>query len=355
MGSAARQPERTAAPPGRSARVPAFALAALVAVAGVVLPNSARAQECPPWRDGGEQTGRIQSEEISESSGLAASRRHDGRFWTHNDSGNSNRIFLYRSDGVVAATGHILGAAAKDWEDMAIGPCSATSGPGNTEQCIYLADIGDNKEKRETVEILKFPEPDLPDQRPASIPIDEWDRIEFEYEQGPRDAETVMVHPETAKIYVIQKNNSVEAPVFRVPNRSTSDSKPHSAKKFTELRIARGLGRQVTGGDISPDGREFSIRTYVKVYTYCADSDESFESAFSASPVISQPRLTIQSEGVAYDSEDDYLWFTSEGKEPPMVRMKRAPAGTEGAERGELEEPKPTSKQAERDDETGGN
>lgn len=345
--SPSRQSLRGSAPHVLAALTPFVVLAF-----GLLSPSPAEAQDCPPYEDGGEKKGRIQSDDLGESSGLAASRRHDGLFWTHNDSGNEPVLFLYRPDGAVVATARIPGARAKDWEDMAIGPCTATSSPKGTEQCIYLGDIGDNKEKRDSAHILKFPEPDLPEERPASFSVDDFERIDFQYAGGPRDSETLMVHPETAKIYVIQKNNSVEAPVFRVPNRPTGDSEMRTAEKFAELRIARGLGRQVTAGDISPDGREFTIRTYVKVYTYCAETEEPFETAFSASPVISQPRLTIQSEALAYDATDDYIWFTSEGKYPPIVRMKRAPAGTEGGERGETEPSEPASKQAEREDDS---
>jgi hypothetical protein len=342
-----RPRSRGSVPPTVAAVLPFFVLAV-----GLVVPAPAVTQECPPWEDGGEKTSRIQSDVLGESSGLAASERHDGLFWTHNDSGNEPRLFLYRPDGAVSATVRMIGAGMEDSEDMAVGPCAATSSPKRTEQCIYLGDIGDNNEKRDSVQILKFPEPDLPDDRPTSVTVDDWERIQFQYEGGPRDAETLMVHPETAKIYVIQKKNSVEAPVFRVPNQPTDGSQIRTAEQFAALRMAHGLGRQVTAGDISPDGREFTIRTYVKVYTYCAETGEPFETAFSADPVISQPRLTIQSEALAYDATDDYIWFTSEGAYPPVVRMKRAPAGTEGGKRGETEPSEPASKQVEREDES---
>src|SRR4051794_6987818 len=47
--------------------------------------------------------GRIDSREITESSGLAASRKHPGVFWTHNDSGNGPYIFAITRDGHLLA------------------------------------------------------------------------------------------------------------------------------------------------------------------------------------------------------------------------------------------------------------
>lgn len=46
---------------------------------------------------------RLQSDAISESSGLVASRTHDGVFWTHNDSGDAPRIFAIDRSGALLA------------------------------------------------------------------------------------------------------------------------------------------------------------------------------------------------------------------------------------------------------------
>lgn len=351
-------------PPGVRPSVPAprmGALALWLSIALVVLvlwPADALGQQCPPWENGGEEIATISNDDIVESSGLAASRRYDGMIWTHNDSGNDPEIYLLNTDGTTAATVRLEGAKARDWEDMAIAPCSATHGPKSTEKCIYLAEIGDNNTKHDTVEILKFPEPEIPEERPASVTIEKWRSIEYAYEDGPRNAETLLVHPKSANLYVVQKSDRRRANVYRVPNRVTEEATRQTAKKVAELPIDQGIGRQVTAGDFAPDGREFSIRTYVKVYTFCANPDEPFETAFSASPVISQPKLTIQSEALTYTADGEYLVFTSEGKHPPMVRMDRdrsTSTGKRGGEEDELdEEIEKKAKQARRETESTG-
>lgn len=256
---------------------------------------------------------------IIESSGLSASQRHDGLFWTHNDSGGGPKLYLFDKEGTHLGIAHVLGAKANDWEDMAIGPCDAD---GN-RSCIYIGDFGDNNAERASVQLYKFPEPDLPEERPATVGIESWERIEFQYPDGARDAESLMVHPGSAEIFVVGKYGEHGPTVYRVPNEATKKDETATANKLAELASVTGFGSYATGADISPDGREFSLRTYVKVYTFCADEEEDFETAFENEPVISHPRLTIQSEALAYSPDGNHLWFTSEGKRPPLIRMER--------------------------------
>ena len=61
-----------------------------------------------PYDGPAERVGRIEHEPVRESSGIAASRRHPGVFWTHNDKGDAAR--LYAIDG----TGKLLAEFAVD-------------------------------------------------------------------------------------------------------------------------------------------------------------------------------------------------------------------------------------------------
>ena len=44
-----------------------------------------------------ERIGTLEHPEIREASGIAASRRHPGIFWVHNDSGNPPSLFAVRA------------------------------------------------------------------------------------------------------------------------------------------------------------------------------------------------------------------------------------------------------------------
>ena len=60
--------------------------------------------------------GRLDNWDIKEASGLAASRKIQGVLYTHNDSGDRNRIFAINEWGQHLATYIIDNAQARDWE-----------------------------------------------------------------------------------------------------------------------------------------------------------------------------------------------------------------------------------------------
>src|SRR5262249_9269918 len=64
----------------------------------------------------------LENQSIRESSGIAASRRNAGVFWTHNDSGDGPFIYAFDRQGKHRGVWRVAGAGAVDWEDMAIGP-----------------------------------------------------------------------------------------------------------------------------------------------------------------------------------------------------------------------------------------
>src|SRR5215468_8138892 len=66
-----------------------------------------------------ERIGQIDYGPISESSGLVASRKHPGVYWTHNDSGNPAVIFAITHEGKFVAEFPVA-AKNNDWEDIAI-------------------------------------------------------------------------------------------------------------------------------------------------------------------------------------------------------------------------------------------
>src|SRR5689334_7818467 len=82
------------------------------------------------------QLGTIQSSAVSESSGLVASRRNRGFFWTHND-GSANAIYAMTADGTVTNAIEINNAQLTDWEDIAAAGSR-----------LYIADIGNNDHNR---------------------------------------------------------------------------------------------------------------------------------------------------------------------------------------------------------------
>lgn len=325
---------------------------------GILAPTGlAYAQECSGFNTSS-RTGAIANDAIDEASGLAASWRHEGLLWTHNDSGDGARLFLMKPDGTHVATIALEGVGkARDWEDLAVGPCTApaesedsesktsenktsenktsekkaSTNESATKSCVYVADIGDNRAKHTEVVIHRFEEPELPDKRPAAVTVRVSEQIWYRYPGGARDAETVMVHPKTAAIYVVDKRVQGNSGVYRIPRHPGSGSdKPGSKKKpvlaveVGQLQLATqtGFGSMITAGDISPDGTEFTVRTYLAAYTFCAVGDD-FETAVQAKPTPSNPPFMIQSEALGYDRSGQAIWVTSERRPSPVYRLER--------------------------------
>lgn len=285
------------------------------------------------------RTGTLAAESIDEASGLAASWVHEGLLWTHNDSGDSARVFLMRPDGALVAEVELEGVdEAIDWEDIAVAPCAA----GSPESCVYVADTGDNLRARELVVIYRFSEPDLPEghrrdlgeeQDAITLEIDDAHALWFDYPDGPRDVETLMVHPQSAQIYVVEKNKTPDAPVFRVPRQDSSVDDPGQAVEIATLHLADRTNflAMITAGDIAPNGREFTVRTYAEAYTYCGPeaelergAEDNFEDVFMLSPTRAVLPLLVQAESLAYDRGGDAVWITSEGVNAPVFKVERA-------------------------------
>src|ERR1051325_7918903 len=85
------------------------------------------------------QIATLENQAINESSGIAASRRNQGLFWTHNDSGDDAFLYAIDRQGKHRGTWRVKGARAQDWEDIAVWK-DAKSGTSY----IYVGDIGNN-------------------------------------------------------------------------------------------------------------------------------------------------------------------------------------------------------------------
>jgi hypothetical protein len=287
-------------------------------------------QACAPFSQP-TRTGELGPASIDEASGLGASRAYEGLLWTHNDSGDAARLFLIRPDGALVAEVHLTNVEeAVDWEDMAVGPCEENS----DISCVYVADIGDNLKNREPVVIYRFPEPELPAEHIKEAPdaqtsitlnVNDVHATWFEYPEGPRDAEALMVHPQSAAVYVVEKNDTPDAPVYRIPREKTEPGDPAQATKIATLHLDNlsGLVAMITAGDISPNGREFTVRTYLEAFTFCAPAGDDFNAAFQTAPTRAPLPLMRQAEALAYDLDGHAIWITSENAHAPIYRVAR--------------------------------
>ena len=269
-----------------------------VLIAGVVLGSAAPASVVnaampPPSTGSPNALFSFADPRITESSGLALSSHGDVVF-THNDSGDSARIFAVDLQGRTAAVYTLRGASNVDWEDM------ATGRDAQGRPVLYLADIGDNDRKRSEVEVYQVPEPTGPS---TDVP---WVRYKFRYPDGSHDAEALLVDPTTRRIYIATKSLLGQGELYVAPAvLSTS-----AVNTLTPVRPVPAL---TTSGDFSPDGRRIVLLTYLRAYW--ADGVNGVLHAFD----VPQQR---QDEAIAVTGDGTAVLVGSEGAHSIVYRVR---------------------------------
>ena len=247
-----------------------------------------------------EDRGELQSRDIAEASGIAASRRNAGVFWVHNDSGDRNRIFAIGSDGKHLGVFIVRGCPMWDWEDIAVGP-----GPEAGQSYIYIGDVGDNLARRESIRVCRVLEPviELPIALRHDITIDAV-MFRFAYPDQPHNAETLMVDPLTRDLYVVTKEpRQAQVYVATYPYNS-------QAQQVIPLKlIARLPFGGVAAGDITADGRWIVMKNLGTVWLWKRRGSASVAAAVSAEPTPLPYVREPQGEAIAW-SEDGRGYVT---------------------------------------------
>lgn len=274
----------------------------------------------------GFSTGTVQNNSVNEASGIIASRINPNVLWTHNDSGDSARVFALSTVGANLGTYSISGASATDWEDIAIGP-----GPTAGTQYLYAADIGDNGASRSSVSIYRVPEPVVSDtQSAANTSLAGMKKYTFTYPGGARDSEGIFVDPATSDIYIISKRENPHH-LYRATYLPGTDSYGALAQ-MTGFTTTFGGNNWLTAADISPNGNEIIVRGLAanEGLMFLRPPGGSITDAFNAAP-ISIPLLSEpQGEAIAFDPNGWGYFTTSEGGNQPINYFNRlpGPAGT---------------------------
>ncbi|GAA0368427.1 WD40 repeat domain-containing protein [Actinoallomurus spadix] len=230
----------------------------------------------------------IDDPRIDESSGLAASRRHPGIVYTFNDSGGSPRLFALGADDCrVRAAITLGGARNRDWEAMAVG------GDGG----LYVGDIGDNLKDQPYSTVYRIPEP-----RTIRTQTVRATAYRIKFDDGPHNAETLMIDPRTNRLYVASKEFG--GSLYEGPKRLSSRG----------LNIMHQVGDAplyATDGAFAPDGRTFVIRGYWDAEIYTAPGKE-----------LTGVKVPDQKlgEGITYTADGRSLLFSGEGVRQPLWR-----------------------------------
>ncbi len=281
------------------------AVAGLICVSFSIL---SQASVCAPEFGVQLDLGIVTNSSLKEVSGIAASRRNPGVYWVNQDSGDQNRIYAINSNGQHLATVYINNFAARDWEDICIGP-----GPSNGTWYIYVANIGDNYAQYPTKYVARFAEPLISSSQPAvTSTVNNADILAFQYPDGMRDAETLMVDPLNKDLYVVSKREA-NVMLYRLPYPQSTASTTTAAYVTTLTNLS-----WTTAGDISPDGSEILVKNGTYIYHWCRTGTQTVGQAMTAAPITVPYIPELQGEAVCWAANGAGYFTISEGVLPHL-------------------------------------
>lgn len=263
---------------------------------------------------------KITDPRLDEASGLVASRRNPGLYYTHNDSGGKPHVYALDRTGRIFATIRLAGAANVDWEDIALAPGAAA---GEWDVCV--ADIGDNNARRAEVDIYRFPEPDLKGAVGRTVDAKAV-RYRCKYEDGPRNAEGFAVDPASGDGFVFTKRWDGACRIYGLNRWHKVDF--NTLKRVASLNFSESsappLARTATAADISGDGRRLVTRSYLGGWEWRLPNSDgvTFKSIFEQTPAALTLASETQGEALCFSADGAALLTISE-KTPTTLYESR--------------------------------
>lgn len=246
---------------------------------------------------------------LRETSGIAASHANPGLIWTQNDSGNEPEIYLVDTDLKIKLIVRLADIENRDWEDIAVGP-----GPDPSKTYVYIADIGDNLGVYPYKYIYRFVEPKAGSTE--VITLDKVDRIVFELEDGMKDTESLMVDPQSKKLYILSKRE-FPASMYEIENIGNPRDTITAPKVLTLPMLS------LVAADCNHKDGSVLMKNYTNVYCWENNGNQSIITLLKGNPKTiayeSEPQgeaITWAVDGTGFytlserpEGQDSYLYF----------------------------------------------
>ncbi|MCM0620781.1 hypothetical protein [Nocardioides bruguierae] len=263
----------------------------LCVLLGLVLALPVSLAGAPPAGAAGDGSGSVvlvwDDPRIIESSGLVDTGRY---LVTTNDSGDSGQVFTVAARGEDA--GETVGVTT--WSDDPTDvEALAPAGRGH----VWVGDIGDNNAVRDSIQV-------------ARVPVGAGDRTvsptvyDLVYPDGARDAETLLRHPRTGRLFVVSKE-LLGGSVYAAPATLDPDGPNELTRVGPVLPIA-------TDGSFGLDGRSVVVRGYFSSVVYAWPSLRRVAE-------VAMPDQQ-QGEGIAVDRRGRLL-VSTEGRGTEVLRV----------------------------------
>lgn len=197
---------------------------------------------------------------LLESSGIAVTQPN--RIWSHNDSGNPNKIICIDSSGNVLRTLTISNAENNDWEDMALDPSGK----------LYICDGGNNNNDRRNLKILILPNPDEVEGNAVDAEIIHYtfeDQTAFPPPQSNRNFDVEAIVWKYGYIYLFTKNRSTPQNGWCKLYRLPAVAGQYTAALMDSINL--GLNddaARVTSADINQQTGELALLTATRIISF---------------------------------------------------------------------------------------
>lgn len=249
--------------------------------------------------------GKIDFSPINESSGIAASRKFPGVYWTHNDSGDWARIFAIDEKGNIITPPAkedapfmgfgISDARNRDWESI------CTDDKGN----LIIADTGNNSNRRDDLGFYIVPEfdPRTESGGKASKHVRIFFPDQKRSPQSRKNYDCESVFYAHGKIHVFTKHRGdANSTLYRL---DTLEGDEPIALTPVARFVARNM---VTDADCTPDGKRLAVLALDSLWVFDAPEDGGlwFEGSARWLPIIAG-----QCEAVTW-VDDNTLLLTNE-------------------------------------------
>lgn len=167
---------------------------------------------------------------------------------------------------------------------------------------MYCADIGDNNNIFKESYIYRFEEPT----KDVDV-VNNFETIQFYYPNNEsNNAETLLLDPKTKDLYVISKDQ-FNVKVFRLKYPQPVN-KPFEAEFLGTIPYWG-----IVGGDISIDGNEILLKTYIAVFYWKLKPNESIFQALSRTRDVGAPYVQEnQGESICWDYQTKGYYTISE-------------------------------------------
>ena len=244
----------------------------------------------------------VDASHLAEVSGCAVSRKDPSKVWVHNDSGKRVEVVVVDLSTGVVGSPTFFAANGRPIENYDVEDVASTS-----DGRLVLGDIGDNTTSRASVHVVVAPEP-----TPGDASTTVTNSIRATYPDGARDAEALAVTPDNSEAWIIAKDASKGANVYRLSLSGSAEQVLTSIGSIAISSESFFFANLITAADFVPGPTPtLAVRTYQRGYLLRSGTSDP-AGVLKAKPVPFDLPLMLQAEALCASPDGAQLVTASE-------------------------------------------